>query len=77
LGAIEKTKAISNQELNWTAILNYTREEIRLGSEFIEPLMDVVAKIPEDAKDIEIRSLRSDVISMHEEFKQKPKEKTT
>lgn len=74
LGAIEKTKAINNQELNWTAILNYTREEIRLGSEFIEPLMDVVSKIPVDAKDIEIRSLRIDVIALHEEFRLKPKE---
>lgn len=77
LSAIKKTKEISNQELNWTAILNYTREEIRLGSEFVEPLMDIVAKIPAESKDIEIRSLRSDVISLHEEFKQKPKEKST
>ena len=74
LSAIEKTKEISNQELNWTAILNYAREEIRLGSEFIDSLMDVVSKIPENSKDIAIRSLRNDVISLHEQFKQERKE---
>ena len=73
LSAIEKTKEINNQELNWTAILNYAREEILLSSEFVEPLMDVVAKIPENSKDIEIRSLRSDVIALHEEYKQRLK----
>lgn len=74
LSAIQKTKEINNKELNWTAILNYTREEIRLGSEFVQPLMDIVSKIPIESKDIEIRSLRSDVISMHDMFKQKPNE---
>ncbi len=67
--AIEKTRQINNQELNWIAILNYAREEILLESEFVEPVMDAVAKIPSESKEIEIKILRKDVVDLHEKYK--------
>jgi len=69
LKAIEEAKRISNQSLNWIAILNYTREEILLRSEYVEPLMQVVLKIPKETKDIEVKALREDVINLHEKMK--------
>ncbi len=71
LEAIERTKQINDQELNWLAILNYTREELLVGSEYITPLMDIVSKIPDKTKDIEINILKEDVVKMHEEYKTK------
>ncbi len=74
LDAIEETKSIHNATLNWIAILNYAREEILIGSEYIDNVMDAVGKIPKDAKDIEIKILREDVIQAFENYKSKPKE---
>ena len=73
IDAIEQTKQIKNKELNWIAILNYTREEIRLKSEYVESLMDVVSKIPNDLKDFEISVLKNDVIDLHNKMKNEPK----
>lgn len=67
--AIEKTNHIKNQELNWIAILNYAREEILIGSDYIVPVMDVVSKIPVESKEIEIKVLRKDVIELYEKHK--------
>lgn len=69
LEAIEKTRQIQNQELNWLAILNYAREEIRLGSEYAIPLMDTVTKIPSGTKDLEISILKQDVLDLFEKLK--------
>lgn len=69
ISAIEKTNQIKNQELNWLAILNYAREEIRLGSEYVGSVMDAVLKIPIDSKDIEIKILKQDIIELHEKMK--------
>lgn len=69
LEAIEKTRQIQNQELNWLAILNYAREEIRLGSEYAIPLMDTVTKIPSGTKDLEISILKQDVLDLYEKLK--------
>ena len=55
------------------AILNYAREEIRLKSEYVEPLMDIVSKIPNDTKDYEISVLKKDVIELHQKMKSEPK----
>lgn len=65
LEAIERTKQAKNQTLNWIAILNYAREEIRSGSEYIEPVMEAVAKIPVENKDVEITVLRKDVLEAY------------
>lgn len=70
IDAIEQTKQINNKELNWIAILNYAREEIRLKSEYVEHLMDAVSKIPNDTKDFEISVLKEDVIELHKKLKQ-------
>ena len=70
IDAIEQTKQINNKELNWIAILNYAREEIRLKSEYVEHLMDAVSKIPNDTKDFEISVLKKDVIELHNKLKQ-------
>jgi hypothetical protein len=73
LEAIERTKQIKNQELNWLAILNYVREEIKVGSEYIIPLMDSVAKIPNDSKDIEINIFKQDILDLFKKFKDESK----
>lgn len=73
LDAIEQTKKIQNQELNWIAILNYAREEIRLGSEYVEPIMDAVSKIPSESNEIVIRTLKNDVLEQYEKYKVEPK----
>lgn len=64
--AIERTNHIKNQQLNWLAILNYVREEIIIGSEFVIPLMDIVAKIPNESKGFEINILKQDVLDLLE-----------
>ena len=74
LEAIEKTKEIKNQSLNLIAILNYAREEIILGSEYVDQLIDVVGKIPSDSKDIVIKTMRQDVIDLFKLKKEKIKE---
>ena len=68
--AIERTKQAKKQSLNWIAILNYAREEIRIGSEYIEPVMEAVAKIPIESKDIEVTVLRKDIMEAYEKHKQ-------
>ncbi|MEX2411342.1 MAG: hypothetical protein WD607_08240 [Candidatus Paceibacterota bacterium] len=66
--AIEQSKKINNQYLNWIAILNYAREEILHKSEIVPQLMDLVAKIPENTGVPEIESVRNDVIMMHKKL---------
>lgn len=74
IDAIEQTKSIKNKELNWIAILNYAREEIRLKSDYVESIMDAVSKIPIDSKDFEISVLKKDIIELHQKMKNEPKE---
>lgn len=69
LDAIEQAKQIKNHELNWIAILNYAREEIRLKSEYVESLMEAVSKIPDNLRDFEISVLKKDVIELHNKMK--------
>ena len=73
INAIELTKQIRNQELNWIAILNYAREEVRLKSEYVDSLMHIVSKIPNDTKDFEISVLKKDVIELHDKMKNESK----
>ncbi|MEI8086193.1 MAG: hypothetical protein WCG93_08260 [Paludibacter sp.] len=70
LKAIEHTTVIKNKELNWIAILNYAREEIKIGSIFVDSIMEKVAKIPVDNIDIEIQILRNEVAIGYEKLKQ-------
>lgn len=74
LNAIDQAKKTQNKELNWIAILNYAREEIRLNSKYVDPIMDAVSRIPNDTKDYEILVLKKDVIELHQKMKNKPKE---
>jgi tetratricopeptide (TPR) repeat protein len=69
LEAIELTKKIGDPDLNRVAILNYAREEIRIKSPQAESIMEVVALIPDDAKEIEIRILKQDVVALYQKFK--------
>lgn len=73
LTAIERTKQIKNQQLNRLAILNYVREEIIMGSKYVIPLMDTVAKIPSESKDFEINVLKQDVLDLFEKYKSESK----
>lgn len=70
LDAIELTKQTNNQELNWIAILNYAREEIKINSEYVEDIMAAVAKIPQNTDNMGVRVLKSDVIRLYKERKQ-------
>lgn len=71
--AIERSNQINNLQLNWLAILNYVREEIIIGSEYVIPLMDTVAKIPSESKDFEINILKQDVLDLFEKYKNETK----
>ncbi len=51
-------------ELNWSAILNYAREELLFGGENIEQLIDVISKIPDDSNDDGIVVLKNEVIEL-------------
>lgn len=68
LEAIEQSKQMKNQELNWIAILNYAREEVRIGSEYSDSIMDNVSKIPTN-ENIVITILKKDVIELHKKMK--------
>lgn len=70
LKAIERTNKINNKELNWIAILNYAREEIRVKSKYVEQIMEAVAQIPNNEKDFEISVLKQDIIEAYEKHKQ-------
>lgn len=73
LEAIEQTKQIKNKELNWIAILNYAREEIRLNSEYVDTVMNAVSKIPNVTKDYEISVLKEDVVELYQKMNNEPK----
>jgi len=65
LRAIEDTMRLSDEpELNWLAILNYAREELRIQSEYSDKVMDLVEKIPETGNE-EIIELRKEVIDLN------------
>lgn len=69
LEAIEQTRIIKDQELNWIAILNLAREELLINSEFVGQVMEAVSKIPVNSKEIDVRYLRDDVIQLFEKSK--------
>lgn len=69
--AIEQTKASSNRVLNWIAILNYAREEVKINSQYVENLMTIVDKIPNNVSEIEINTLKKDVVELYEKNKAK------
>jgi tetratricopeptide (TPR) repeat protein len=73
LEAIEEAKGVKNHYFNWLAILNYTREEILIKSEFVEPLMHVIGQIPDDSVDLDINKLKNEVIELHDKMKQQAK----
>lgn len=69
LRAIEITNEIKDKELNWIAILNYAREEIKSDSIYKNKIMDTVAKIPILPSNIEITMLKNEVIELYNEVK--------
>jgi tetratricopeptide (TPR) repeat protein len=77
LKAIEQTKLGKNESLNRIAILNYAREEILAKSDKVESVMQDVNKISEldDANNISIMALKSKVLKLYEEYKEKIPEK--
>lgn len=70
LESIEKSKHSNNQPLNWVAILNYAREEIKIGSEYIDLVMDAVSKIPKESKNKEVTVLRNDILEAYTKHKE-------
>jgi tetratricopeptide (TPR) repeat protein len=76
LEAIDLTKQTNNQELNWIAILNYAREEIKINSEHVEPIMEAVNKIPQTTDNMAVRVLRQDVIKLYKDRQISPNSNT-
>lgn len=70
--AISHSKKADNKQLNWTAILNYAREEIIKKTSEVDSIMDVVSKIPNNKFEIAIMVLKTDVIEMYKKMKNKP-----
>ena len=64
LDAIQSTKDNNERELNWIAILNFAREELSVNPKEKENLSDVIDKIPDDTKNIEITTLKNDVLEI-------------
>ena len=65
LRAMEITKDINNKELNWIAILNYAREEIMAKSVYADDVMNAVSKIPKIESNVEITTLKKEVIELY------------
>lgn len=70
LRAIKSTTESRNKELNYKAILNYTREEILARSEYVETAMNLVNEM-KDMKDmsVEIKKLHSEVVELYRKYK--------
>lgn len=70
LQAIDSTNSIRNKELNYKAILNYTREEIIAKSDYIEPAMKLINEMKDiEGMSIEIKKLHSEVIELYQKTK--------
>lgn len=69
LRAMEITKEINNKELNWIAILNYAREEIKTKSIYVNDVMSAVSKIPNIDSNVEITTLKNEVIELYNTIK--------
>lgn len=66
LKAIHDTLEEKNKELNWTAVLNYAREEIIAKSDQIDAVMNIVSQIPQDEdNDITIKNLQAEVEKLY------------
>lgn len=70
--AIQDTLSEKDKELNWTAILNYAREEIIAKSDQVDTVMNIVSQIPRnDNNDIAIKKLQTEVDNLYIEYKTK------
>lgn len=70
LRAINGTTKTGNKELNYKAILNYTREELLAGSDYIEAAINLINEM-KDVKNmsIEIKKLHSEVVELYKKYK--------
>ena len=55
---INQTKNANYPELNWSAIINYAREEIQINSEYASSAIDAVKQITERAVDKDITMMK-------------------
>ena len=70
LQAIDSTNSMRNKELNYKAILNYTREEIIAKSDYIEPAMNLINEMKDiESMSVEIKKLHSEVIELYQKTK--------
>lgn len=68
--AIEDAKKFDSRYFNWLAILNYAREEILAKSEYIDEVMDIVVRIPENVEGNDVDKLKGEVIKLYKKSKQ-------
>lgn len=64
LKAIAESKKIGNEYYNWSAILNYAREEIKAGLSKFEFVKELLGKIPDNTKYPEVNKLKENVIEL-------------
>lgn len=70
LRAIENTSVSKNKELNYKAILNYSREEIIAKSDYIESAMNLINKMKDiENMSIEVKKLHSEVVDLYRKHK--------
>ena len=70
LRAIESTTITRNKELNYIAILNYTREEIIANSNYVELAMNFINEMKDiDNMSIEVKKLHAEVIELYQKSK--------
>ena len=69
LDAIGSTTELRNKDLNYKAILNYTREELLAKSEYIEQAMNLVNDMKDvNSMSVEIKKLHSEVIELYQKY---------
>ena len=70
LRAIDSTTELRNKEMNYKAILNYSREEILAESDYVELAMNLINEMKDmDNMSVDIKKLYSDVIELYQKHK--------
>jgi tetratricopeptide (TPR) repeat protein len=70
LKAIQATKDKNLKTLNFVAILNFVREEIRYNPEDLDSLLELVNKVPITKEDVDLKCLKKDIDEELEKIRQ-------
>lgn len=70
--AIDDACELKDQNLLWTALLNYAREEIISPSPYLNKVLELISGIPDKNLDEHIKYLKSDVLDEYQKAKKRP-----